>query len=76
MKLKHNTHTHIYIYVCIHMIELCIWENNEMINITCRMMVCDVKKTKCLGVGQDPGIVFRLEGLEACNIIYNNLVNS
>lgn len=58
------------------MIELCIWENNEMINITCRMMVRDVKKTKCLRVGQDPGIVFRLEGLEACNIIYNNLVNN
>ena len=40
------------------------------------MMVHDVKKTKYLDLGQDPGIVFWLEGLEACNIIYTNLVNS
>ena len=82
MKLKHNIHTyiyihtHIHIYVCICMIELCIWENNEMTNIKFRMMVHDVKKSKYLDLGQDPGIVFWLEGLEACNIIYTNLVNS
>ena len=34
------------------------------------------KKTKYLDVGQDLGFVFSLEGFEACNIIYNNLVNS
>lgn len=58
-------YTHIHVYVCIYMIELCIWENNEMINITCRMMVRDVKKTKCLRVGQDPGIVFLLSGFRS-----------